>query len=716
MKFNCRMRIRKEENCLFLFFILIERLKMLINGGFKMKKYVSVWAIIMFLAVPSVATAMEEVKFIQAVDPGFVQPVDTDVSQAGDFYVLDRKASKVYVFDKEGKFQWGFGDRGFALGKMSLPNSLAISLKGNVVIADTGNYRAQVFNRNGQILFELGNKGTLPGEFKNATSVAVDPLENIYVADTELNRISQFSPKGVFLKVMNLEYKPMDLAFDKQGAMYVLLSEAGKIVKYSIAGDELKEITYYQDKDNVLASTVGMTVDSKGDIYLVEHNKQSIKKIDHKSQLLFSFGSQGVGKGQFNHPLGISADDLGKIYIADSANKRVQVLEINGSTKPELAQAVYLRPVIDYQKSLSANDSISDVDYVPNKGLYALSNEKGYIIVKGELNQLIGDSSDEKLHLSNPKAIHVMDDGRMLVADTGHHRLKFLKTDGTHDYTFGNKGDQDGEFNALEGVASDSKGYIYVADTNNNRIQMFNSDGIYLSSFGRKTEVLDDANPMGGTFLHPKDLAFNSKDHLYVLDYKNKRIQIFDDQKIFIKEIGGARDLVKFLEPIDIAIDNNDYLYVADRGEHNIKVFDHEGQLVLTFGSNGKGPSHFPALSAIASWEGQIYVANKNLDDIAVFAFQPNNTMKKERVYITKISLPLLMDNATEEIKQTMAKKLTFENIRKELSQKLNVSEDILNQVIKVEAEEYLGDGRLKLTVSAPKVLRMTKTEVEPIQ
>ena len=87
----------------------------------------------------------------------------------------------------------------------------------------------------------------------------------------------------------------------------------------------------------------------------------------------------------------------------------------------------------------------------------------------------------------------------------------------------------------------------------------------------------------------------------------------------------GASDDVKFINPIDIAMDEKNYLYVADRGRHAVIILDQDGKKVLSFGSNGKGPSYFPRLTSIDSSSGKIYVSDYFINEIKVFNFPPAN-------------------------------------------------------------------------------------------
>ncbi len=50
-----------------------------------------------------------------------------------------------------------------------------------------------------------------------------------------------------------------------------------------------------------------------------------IKIFDYLGNFRFSFGSNGIGHGQFNGPTGIVVDKLDNIIVADWGNSRIQV-------------------------------------------------------------------------------------------------------------------------------------------------------------------------------------------------------------------------------------------------------------------------------------------------------------------------------------------------------------------------------------------------------
>lgn len=110
--------------------------------------------------------------------------------------------------------------------------------------------------------------------------------------------------------------------------------------------------------------------------------------------------------------------------------------------------------------------------------------------------------------------------GLVFVNDTMNFRIQILDTSGNHIRTFGEHGDEAGYLSHPKGVAIDSQNNVYVAEAVMNRIQIFNMDGQFLMDFG-------EGGDSPGSFMMPAGLTIFG-DRLYVCDSRNSRIQVFE--------------------------------------------------------------------------------------------------------------------------------------------------------------------------------------------
>jgi len=101
--------------------------------------------------------------------------------------------------------------------------------------------------------------------------------------------------------------------------------------------------------------------------------------------------------------------------------------------------------------------------------------------------------------------------------------------DGAFINKFGKRGDAEGEFGLIKGIAVDSEDHIYVTDARLNRVTIFSKDGVGLMTFG-------DAYPQGsksatvlgiGGFNGLQSIYIDEEDRIYISDQYNNSIQIF---------------------------------------------------------------------------------------------------------------------------------------------------------------------------------------------
>jgi DNA-binding beta-propeller fold protein YncE len=151
------------------------------------------------------------------------------------------------------------------------------------------------------------------------------------------------------------------------------------------------------------------------------------------------------------------------------------------------------------------------------------------------------------------------------------------------DFKFGSEGSGDGQFRYPRDVTYDhNNNRIIVADTGNHRIQVFDTNGNFLFKFGNFG--FDD-----GQFNYPFGVAYDhNNNRIIVADTFNDRIQVFDTNGNFLFKFGNfGYDDGQFFGPFGVAYDpNNNRIIVADTDNYRIQVFSPKYSLTLYEGSN----------------------------------------------------------------------------------------------------------------------------------
>ena len=79
----------------------------------------------------------------------------------------------IKVYDRNGNFQYEFGEKGEGDGELKKPSSLSVNKSGHLMVCDGGNNSIQVFELNGKFVGKFGTQGNKLGEFNTPRSVAV---------------------------------------------------------------------------------------------------------------------------------------------------------------------------------------------------------------------------------------------------------------------------------------------------------------------------------------------------------------------------------------------------------------------------------------------------------------------------------------------------------------------------------------------------------------
>jgi hypothetical protein len=142
-------------------------------------------------------------------------------------------------------------------------------------------------------------------------------------------------------------------------------------------------------------------------------------------------------------------------------------------------------------------------------------------------------------------------------------------------------------------VKIDKGDNIWVTDKGSDMVIKFNPEGRVVMVFGRKQEASDAGTgplkrpdpplpPVDGMFRQVTDVAWDAAGNGYISDgYINSRIAKVDKDGVWLKSWGEPGDKPgQFNTPHSIAVDAQGNVYVADRGNRRIQVFDGEGKFL----------------------------------------------------------------------------------------------------------------------------------------
>lgn len=139
-------------------------------------------------------------------------------------------------------------------------------------------------------------------------------------------------------------------------------------------------------------------------------------------------------------------------------------------------------------------------------------------------------------------------------------------------------------------VRVDKEDNIWVVDKGSDMMIKFNPAGQVVMVFGRKKEASDEGaepwkhpNPplpaVDGQFRQPTDVTWDPEGNIFFSDgYINSRVAKYDKNGRWVKSWGTpGKGQGEFNTPHSIAADAKGNIYVADRGNRRIQVFDHDG-------------------------------------------------------------------------------------------------------------------------------------------
>src|ERR1035437_3572469 len=308
---------------------------------------------------------------------------------------------------------------------------------------------------------------------------------------------------------------------------------------------------------------------SGGNLYFSSGN--SVFKIDGAGSMTLVAGNSRAGfsgdggpatSAQLNTPQGIALDSAGNVYIADSLNNRVRMVDTmgiittfagNGSVNPPgfwgdpgpaTDASLHLPTGLAVDSSgkvyiaVSADNTVRVVTTDGVINIFAGQGYKGYFgdYAKDSISGIVSsDGTATRAGLTGPQDVAIAPKGALLIADTGNAVIRQVDSTGVITTISGNgnvgiAGDDVATTLAMVapfGVAVDSTGNVDVAEYGSNRIRKIDTAGKITTAVGDGNQGFagDGGAPNKVEMSLPTSVVVDSSGNLYFTDSLNNRIR-----------------------------------------------------------------------------------------------------------------------------------------------------------------------------------------------
>jgi RHS repeat-associated protein len=221
--------------------------------------------------------------------------------------------------------------------------------------------------------------------------------------------------------------------------------------------------------------------------------------------------------------------------------------------------------------------------------------------------------------LEDPMSVAVDNAGNVFIADSGHHCIRKVDTNGIittvagigygyggGDYGYDGNGGPATEalLYSPHGIALDNAGNMYIADYNNQRVRKVDPGGIITSVAGNGEygDGGDGGLATEAQFKFPHGLAVDAAGNLYISDSQSYRIRKVDPSGIittvagtgesgYSGDGGPATEAKISIGSGSIEIDADSNLYFADRSNSCIRKVFSDGTITTVAGTGQNGYS-----------------------------------------------------------------------------------------------------------------------------
>ena len=431
---------------------------------------------------------------------------------------------------------------------LNYPSSMTVDGSGDIFIADTDNFVVREVTGGNIQAFAGNNTRAFSGDGGPATSAAldapggvfVDGAGNVYIADTDNSAIRVFNPGTQAVTIAGVTIQPGDIETVAGDGTFCALPAPGGCGDGGAAPSAQLNFPY------------GVFVDGSGHIYIADTgaiSQNSVIRVvnggttavtiagvaiqpgfvETVAGTLGTVGFAGDGgaptSAQLYDPQAVTLDASGNIYIADTVNNAVRV--VNTGTAALTIGAVTVAPgtinTVAGTPPTSCNVSGCG-DNGPANAAYL--NFPTGISVDASGNIYIADSQNSAVRVVNPSANPVTIAGTTIPAGD---ILTVAGTLGRDGYTGDNGPPASALLNNPGGVFVDSLGNIFIADSSNSAVrEVVAADSTIETLAGNGVGTAGfsgDGGPASSAALNTPGSVALGAGNIYIADTENMRIR-----------------------------------------------------------------------------------------------------------------------------------------------------------------------------------------------
>ncbi|MEP2775688.1 MAG: hypothetical protein ABJQ29_04415 [Luteolibacter sp.] len=302
----------------------------------------------------------------------------------------------------------------------------------------------------------------------------------------------------------------------------------------------------------VFNDPMGLARDAQGNLFVCDARNHVIRKISKTgvvTTLAGKAGEEGAvngvgGNARFRFPADIAISPSGVLYVADSGNHCIRVVQANGTV------------------STLAGDLGNANDVTTSYG-------RSYTAVAQNL-----DGTGSVARFNSPGGIVYSSSGLLYVSDTGNHSIRSVTLNGNVVTVAGKAGEwgsvngtgTSARFDSPMGLCMGADGNVYIADSGNHSIRSMTPNGVVTTFSGSVSVVGFQTGPrLDARYRSPSDITPHPEGGFIICEaFGNVIFRVNGSGMVSVLSGDGSKPQSSLSGPSSVVCDDLGNVYVAD--------------------------------------------------------------------------------------------------------------------------------------------------------